>query len=344
MKRKLRAAILGFGGIGHCHANSYKGLKNVELVALCDINPRQLESAAATINLGDVGGADVSSLRTYLSYEDLVKAEKGKVDIIDCCLPAYLHAEYVKRAMADGFDVLSEKPMALSTRDCLSILAAQKETGRAYMVAQCLRFSPDYAAIADLVRTQAYGRLLRLDMERVSAYPSWDSGWYMDAKKSGGAVLDLHLHDLDWVQSAFGLPASLTCHGLKGRSGGYDDVLTYLDYGKKGPGVSIHGSWMAAEGFHSTFSAKFEKAVLHSAHGKLTLTDYDGKELPFQYKPANMYAAEIEYFAGCIRRGQSPDVCLPVSTARSVALVEAERLSARANGKPILRKDLAKGL
>lgn len=343
--KKLRAAILGFGGMGHCHAGCYKGLRNVELVAVCDIDPDQLKSASTQINLGDVGGGDVSKLRTYLSYEELLRAEKGTVDIIDCCLPAYLHARYVCRAMKDGFAVLSEKPMALSSKDCATILATQKATKNPYMVAQCIRFNAEYAALLELARKKTYGRLLRLEMFRTSAYPNWDAkhGWYLDSKKSGGAVLDLHLHDLDWVQASFGLPESLSCHGVKGRSGGFDDVQSIFRYGKTGPIVTMRGSWMSGRGFQAGFSALFEKAVLSTEDGKLVLSDLFGKEMPFRYKipkVRNMYAAEIEYFAGCIRKGVAPEKCMPESTAFSVALVEAERRSAAAGGRPIAKKDI----
>lgn len=344
--RKLRAAILGFGGMGHCHAGCYKNLKNVELVAVCDIDPDQLKSVSTNINLGSVGGGDISKLRTYASYEKLLKAEKGTVDIIDCCLPAYLHAKYVCRAMKDGFAVLSEKPMALSTKDCKAIIATQKKTKKPYMVAQCIRFCSEYEAVLTLAKKKTYGRLLKMEMCRTSAYPNWDlkNGWYLDHNKSGGAVLDLHLHDLDWVQSAFGVPESLSCHGVKGWSGGYDDVRTILRYGKTGPIVSMHGSWMSGQGFKAGFSAMFEKAVLTFQDFKLVLTDLYGKEKPFTYKRTkfDMYSNEIEYFADCVRKGTEPERCRPESTAWSVSLVEAERRSAAAGGKPIAKKDLRK--
>ncbi len=334
--KKLHAAILGFGGIARCHASNYLRSKNVELVAVCDIDPKQLEAASASLNIGSTDKIDTSALRKYPCYEKLVAGERGRIDFIDICLPAYLHAKYVKRAMRDGFNVLSEKPMALSVRDCESIMQVKEETGRKYMVAQCLRFSADYAVLEKLVKSGKYGKLLRLDMVRSSRFPSWSAdNWYCDSKKSGGAVLDLHLHDLDWVQSKLGLPKTLSCQGVIGRSGGWDDVDTTFRYGKDGPIVSMRGSWMSERAFTASFCALFEKAVLRYEGWKLSLADRDGKPLPLEVKGNDMYGAEIDYFASCIRKDVEPENCLPESTALSVALVEAEKQSAKLGGAQI---------
>ena len=334
MARKLKCAILGFGGMGHFHASQYAGQKDVELVALCDIDPKKLETSEASINLGSSGKSDTRSLRKYTSYEDMVKAEAGVVDMLDICLPAYLHAEYSIRAMKDGFNVLCEKPMALNAADCDKMIAAQKKTGRKLMVAQCIRFSEDYALLAKLVREETYGKLRKLDMYRYGSYPTGASGWYMDSKLSGGAIIDLHLHDLDWIQSALGKPKSVAVRGLKGVSGGWDEVQ--VDFALKGCDVQITalGSWMRAAKFQAGFSAIFDKAVLHCGNG-LTLTDIYGKEMKLKVGKSNMYFNEIAYFAKCVKTGADPERCLPESTRLTVRLVELERLSARAKGKAL---------
>ena len=332
MARKLKCAILGFGGMGHFHASQYAAQKDVELVALCDIDPAKLETAEASINLGDSGKSDLSGLRKYTSYEEMAGAEAGVVDMLDICLPAYLHADYSIRAMEDGFHVLCEKPMALDSRDCARMIAAQRKTGRTLMVAQCIRFNPAYQLLEKLVKTKRYGRLLKLDMYRYGNYPTGSSGWYMDANLSGGAIIDLHLHDLDWIQSALGKPVSLEARGLRGLSGGWDEVQTFFTLPESGAIVAAMGSWMRADRFQAGFTAIFEKAVLHLG-GEPKLTDIHGKELKLAFKPANMYFNEIAYFAKCVKTGSKPAKCLPESTALTVRLIELERQSAKGGGR-----------
>lgn len=340
MKKKLKCAILGFGGMGHFHASQYPGQKDVELVALCDIDPKKFEDAEATINLGSSGKSDISSLRKYLSYEEMVKAEKGNLDMLDICLPAYLHAEYSIRAMKDGFNVLVEKPMALSVKDCDRMIAAKKKTGMKLMVAQCVRFDPGYKLLASLIESGKYGKLQKLDMYRYGIYPTGSSGWYMDANLSGGAIIDLHLHDIDWLQSVMGTPKQIVTFGNIGVSGGYDEVDNIFSFSRQDAIVRAMGSWMRAGHFKSGFTAIFEKAVLHKDGEQPRLTDIYGKEKKLSFKPGetNNYFNEIAYFAKCARTGKEPEFCLPSSTRETVRIIELERISASKGGEPVKGK------
>ena len=195
--KKLTCALVGFGGIGHHHASRYARCKNVRLVAICDIDPARLEEAQSSTNLGGSGALDLSKVRRYASYDALAKAERGRIDMIDLCVPTYEHARLACRALRDGFHVLSEKPMALTLPQCDALIAAARESGRLHMVAQCLRFSPVYETLRAIVRSGRFGALRRLDLHRFGAMP-W-SKWYYDHRKCGGAVLDLQLHDLDFA-------------------------------------------------------------------------------------------------------------------------------------------------
>ncbi|MGI5869315.1 MAG: Gfo/Idh/MocA family protein [Kiritimatiellia bacterium] len=340
--KKLAAAVLGYGGMGRVHAARYAGQKAVRLVALCDINPAQFKNVSAEINLGSFGEVSAEGLGLYESYEALVAAGRGKIDIMDVCLPAYLHEEYAIRALQDGFHVICEKPMALTSRGAVRMVAAREKAGRELMIAQCVRFDPLTLTLPALVREGRYGRLLRLDMHRYGCYSAKalkePRSWYYDEKTSGGAILDLHLHDLDFVQAMFGAPEAVACHAVRGLSGGWDDAETYFRFSSlPGAIVSAHGSWMqAATVFDAGFTALFEKAV-YSVNAKgpnLRLIDNPTKPVkpPKADTSRDMYALEIDYFARCIQKGVSPERCMPESTANSVALVEAARRSAEKDG------------
>lgn len=328
MKKKIKAALIGFGGMGHHHASEYAAQKDVELVAICDIDKKRLSESSAAINIGASGKIDLSKLRKFLCYEDMVKALPD-LDYLDICLPTPLHCQYAIRAMKDGMNVLCEKPMALNLRDCRKMIEVQKKTGKILMIAQCLRFSEEYETIRQAFVSQKYGKLLRLDMRRNANTPP---NWFRDGKQSGGAILDLHLHDLDFIISLLGKPQSLTAYGVKGVSGDYDDSIAFYHYGKKGPIVSAEGSWMRAK-FCAGAVAIFEKATLELNSDGLTLRQIDKPVTPIKTRGkgarGKMYFNEIAYFAACVKAGKQPERALPSSTCDSVAMVEAERESIR---------------
>lgn len=328
--KKLTCALVGFGGIGHHHASRYAHCKNVRLVAICDIDPARLEEAQSSTNLGGSGALDLSKVRRYASYDALAAAEKGRIDMIDLCVPTYEHARLACRALRDGFHVLSEKPMALTLPQCDAMIAAAKESGRLHMVAQCIRFSRVYDALRAAVRDGRFGALRRLSLTRLSSMP-W-SAWYYDHRKCGGAVLDLQLHDLDFVVSLLGMPAAIRCEGLRGPSGGWDETASRLRYpGAKAPIVTTEGSWLRAR-FAPAFAAVFERGYLEYANGKLEAFDEKRKPVPLAVKDEDMYGLEIDYFADCARRGTRPERCLPESTRESVRLALLQMKSAARGG------------
>lgn len=329
--KKLTCALVGFGGIGHHHASRYAHCKNVRLVAICDIDPARLAEAESKTNLGGSGALDLSKVRRYASYDALAKAERGRIDMIDLCVPTYEHARLACRALRDGFHVLSEKPMALSLPQCDALLAAAKESGRLHMVAQCLRFSPVYEALRAAVRDGRFGALRRLSLRRLSSMP-W-SRWYYDHRQCGGAVLDLQLHDLDFAVSLLGTPSAIRCEGLRGPSGGWDETLSRLRYpGPKAPLVTTEGSWLRSR-FAPGFEAVFERGLLTYGDGKLEAFDEKRRPVrPPARKDADMYGLEIDYFAGCVLRGERPARCLPESTRESVRLALLQMKSAARGG------------
>lgn len=329
-KKKLKTAILGFGGMGHHHGAEYAGQKDIELVAVCDVDPKRLDGAGVAINLGTSRDTDMSKVQTFTCYEDLRKGVPD-LDCLDVCLPTYLHCKYAVRAMQDGLNVLCEKPMALNVRDCDKMIAAQRATGKILMIAQCLRFSEEYELIRQAVKSGKYGKLLRLDLRRNANTPP---NWFQDHKLSGGAILDLHLHDVDYLVSLLGKPRAVSAHGFPLVSGGIDDVIASFQY-PGGAVVTAEGSWTRAN-FSATAVAVFAKGTLEIGGGGVTLRRPDTSVTKLKTPgKGSMYFNEIAYFAACVKQGKQPERALPVSTRDSVALVEKERLSARGHGKAV---------
>lgn len=332
MGRKLRAALIGFGGMGHCHAANYQGQKDVKLVAICDKNPQVFEKGVAELNFGRTGFTDVSGYNLYRSYRELVAKEK--FDILDICLPCPLHARYAIRAMEDGYDVLTEKPMARSLAQVDRMIAASKATGRKLMTAQVVRFMPQYHYVADALREEKLGKLLRLSARRNAGMPSRE--WYRDCRQSGGALLDLHLHDIDFAQSILGVPETVLCQGITRESGGIDDLMASWFFGN-GPIVNIESSWCRG-GFDATLAAICENGTYEIIGQKVLIHSRDGKTETLDFaKEKSGYFREIEYFARCVLDGTEPEFCSLESVRRSMQVAFAEDRSARSCKKTRVR-------
>ena len=319
MQKKLKAAILGFGGMGHCHGAQYANLANVELVALCDINPEQLKKIGETINLGDTGNMDLGGLRTYLSFEELLKGEPD-LDMLDICLPSDLHCEYACKAMKAGLHVLCEKPMALTVRDCEKMIRTSGKTGKKLMVAQVVRFDERFQQIRKAYESGKYGKLLRLVMHRVGSLPA--KPWFRDVARSGGALMDLHLHDLDFLLSLLGKPESLVAFGSGFYSGGIDDCLVNYIY-PDGVTASSESGWTRSA-FCASASAIFEKGTIEVLPDKVVLYQVDKPVKELKCKDVSPYGLEIDYFASCIRKNVEPERCSIQSTRDTIAILHQE--------------------
>ena len=333
MKEKfLRAAIIGYGGMGHFHAACYPQQKNVKLVAVCDTDKSKFSQTGASINIGDSGESDLADVRFFTSYRELVK--NAEFDILDICLPCHLHARCAVRAMQDGFHVLCEKPMARTLAQAEKMIRVSRETGKRLMIAQCLRFNPAFIRLKEAYQSQEFGKLLRLDMRRNSSMPP--NAWYHDPAKSGGALLDLHLHDTDLVNYIFGMPEAVQTFGIVRDTGGIDDLLTRYVF-SDGPVINAESSWCRASWFSSHIGI-FEKATVEFSKTEIKIhRTGKGSEIIPVTGP-NHYFREIAYFAECILENRSFDICSVESTRNSIKIAMAEERSARSGGKKIRLK------
>lgn len=97
-----------------------------------------------------------------------------------------------------GINVICEKPVSLNAADVARVYSTAKSNNVKFMVAQVLRFWPEYSIIKEIYDTGKYGRLLSGHMGRLGVRPKWSwDGWMMDENRSGLVPFDLHIHDLD---------------------------------------------------------------------------------------------------------------------------------------------------
>ncbi len=325
--QKLKVGICGYGGLGRVHVRSMMGMDDVEIVAVCDIDPKRLESKEVKFNIENKGPVfDIRKCRTYTDFKKMLAKEK--LDAVVTALPTNIHAKYAVMAMDRGLHVFSEKPMALTPRECDRMIKARDDNKVQLQIGQCLRFWPEYEMLKKAVSEKTYGKLKSLTMTRIGGYSTW-AEWFNDGKLSGGAILDLHLHDVDWAQHALGMPEAICAAGIVGKTGAVDDVTALWQY--DGFIVSIRGSWMY-QTFSMSFQAFFEDAAMDfGMHPDTALRvkvkgekDFRKLEVPVK---ENGYSRELRYFFDSARGTVKNTVCTAESTKKSVELVMIENKS-----------------
>lgn len=153
----LKVAVVGVGGISGAHIPVWEEMEDAELIALCDIRPEQME--------------EYEGKNRYTDFEEMLNNEE--IDILDICLPTFLHADYAIKAMERGINVICEKPISLNEEDIDRVYSTAEKYNVKFMVAQVLRFWPEYELLKEIYDTKKYGKLLSGTMTRLGCYPKW---------------------------------------------------------------------------------------------------------------------------------------------------------------------------
>lgn len=331
----LKVGLVGFGFMGRMHFDNYERLMSegypVQLKAVCDIRIEELKNGKANGNMSTSREVyDLSAYRLYGALDQMIASEE--LDVIDLAVPTYLHSEMACLLLERGYHVFCEKPMARTSEEAYNMIEAAKRSGRKLMIGQCLRFWPGYEYLKELVQSKEFGQVTAGYFYRGSGSPQ---NWFLDEKLSGGAILDMHIHDSDMIQHLFGKPRKVSTIGRNVLPGtGYDICSTHYVY-PDGKVINAQVDWTLEGdfGFYMGYRVNFEQgnAVFDGATLKINPNDAPGFAVDLPKDDG--YYRELVYFLEGIRHDRELEVCLPESAAESVDLVEAEVISANAYGE-----------
>lgn len=334
----LKVGVVGLGFMGSAHLEAYAGVSEFELAAVASSSEKKLSG-----DLGDVGGnlergggtVDLGSAARYRRAEDLIA--DPNVEAVDLCVPTHLHAPLALKALAAGKHVLVEKPMALTVEDCHAMIDAAKEANRVLMVAQVLRFLPEYVAARSEIRFGGLGKVRGATFRRRCAAPEWGQ-WLKDPEKSGGGVFDLLIHDVDFCRYLFGKPQAVSAVGYEDLPSGIDFIEARLDYGNGVP-VVVTGGWHhpASFPFSMEFTVLCDGGTLDYTSDKpgVRLHSVEGevKELDLSVKDG--FTAELEAFVDTCVWGGRLEQCPPEHSAEAVGMALAMNRSRASGGTPV---------
>ena len=333
MAKKLKVGVIGLGSMGSTHLDIYSLISEVEVVAVADPNKSRLDgSSKAEGNISGQAQGSVSGLeaKQYLDGMDLI--DDPDIELVDICVGTNLHFVFVEAALAKGKHVLVEKPLARTYDEAKKIVELALNSSTNIMSAMCLRYWPAWVWLKKVIDNKDFGECLSLTCKRQTSHPP--GTFYSNDDECGGALLDLHVHDTDFINYCFGMPRAVFSQGYKGPSGGIDHVATHYiyDQSQSAPLVTAEETWTMQEGygFNMSYTANFEKATacyLLDNEETLTLFRSNYKPELIKLDEGMGYEFEIRSFVDDILSNKRVNIDLLKQAAESVRIIESEMVS-----------------
>lgn len=298
----VKVALIGAGCMGRVHAAAYRKLDDAELIAVCDLDTKRAQELGPR--------AEVSS-----DYQDILN--DPNIDMVDICLPTFLHKEAVIQAANAGKHVLCEKPIARTVEDGELMVKACEEAGVKFSVGHVVRFFPDFAKLKDVLASGQIGEAKVIRSSRGGGFPTWGwQNWYADYEKSGGPLVDLIIHDFDFLRWVFGPVDRVFAKSLTGRYENLDYSLVTLRFAN-GMVAHVEGSWAEPPG--TPFAVSLEVAGTKGLYQysnqqsmPVILRTRQGEAVPKAVPESPLlmepYTRQIDAFIQSILDKQSPTV------------------------------------
>lgn len=312
----MKVAIWGAGKMGWVHAEAYRKLSgNVEIAAVIEENREKGEKFS-----------------TYFGCMLLDKPkllEQIPVDAIDICLPTYIHRQAILQAMEFSSYILCEKPICINRDEFEDLEKEIKARSCHLMIGQVLRFWNGYVKVKELVCSGVIGKPRFISCERRQKMPQWSNGnWLMDQEKSGGLLMDLCIHDVDYINWLMGLPERVFCENVNRDDGTGLHSLITMAY--KDCCAHVIGAWGMPPAYHNGELFSYLEIigdlgmVSYSGGDEVQLIVEEDKKI-LKLEPSDGYEEEIRYFVQCVSQKSSPTLLNITSVKGTMRILWAAR-------------------
>ncbi|MBO1514851.1 Gfo/Idh/MocA family protein [Metabacillus bambusae] len=326
----MKIGVVGTGTMGKLHLNAWSNMKAVTISGILGRDKRLVDQLA-----------EKYKSNTYMEYEELLKTD---IDVIDICLPTYLHKEFVSKAAQHGKHIICEKPLALNLDECREILEICHTWGVQLFVGHTLRFSPEYKHAHDQVKRGVIGEPGVVRLSRGGPYPLGRDSWYQDEGKSGGVILDLGIHEFDWVRWTFGEVERVMAKQVKRKGENGNSIEYALVTLRMLSGTIAHMelSW-AKETFESSFEIAGNKGMLtHSDRESYPITlkikneeeqNNGGVALPKSIGTKSPLQLQLEHFTKCLENAEKP--IISAEDAMKAVEIAVAAIESVKSGQPV---------
>lgn len=313
--------IIGFGFMGRTHAAGYLAAGSRAQI-LGVVGRREIALGAPGPREDDWGAWENDV--TWFENADALLARED-IQAVSICSYTDSHVPIALKALARGKHVLVEKPVSLSSDAVAVVASAARESGLVCMPAMCMRFWPGWPWLRELVRGGTEGVVKRAEFVRTGARPGWGADFYLDEHRSGGALFDLHIHDVDFIRWCFGDPATVSSSGTT------HDVTTRYAYPDSPALVSARGAWLPdpLAPFSMRYEVEFSGAVVRfDLDSSPAVRIIRGNAIHVVTLPEEgAYDGEIRHFLDLVG-GRTEHAVAPIDDAVAVIrILESEALS-----------------
>ena len=199
IKRQITVIVIGCGNRGNVYSRYAEMFPEaMKVVGVSDILPDRKD------RLGN--RHDVAPDMRFGHFREVFACGKKLADAVLICTPDDRHYEPCMTALSLGYDVLLEKPVAQTEKECKAILAQAHKYNRIVAVCHVLRYSPYFIAMREIVRSGALGDVVSIQHMEPIQYAhmshSYVRGNWRDSKETTPIILAKSCHDLDilrWI-------------------------------------------------------------------------------------------------------------------------------------------------
>jgi predicted dehydrogenase len=230
--------------------------------------------------------------------------------------PNHLHADQAVRAARAGKHIFCEKPMALNLADCDRMIRAAEEAGVRLMVGHVVRFFPVFRRCHELATSGELGQPLAVSIRRVtSGLQGFSAGWRSRMETSGGVLLEVHAHELDYLRCLCGDVETVYAQSARialDASLGYDDTYYLTLRFRNGALGRLEASIASAIGEYRMMVQGSEGTLTNGGFGGPIQFCRLGSETPALEVPdvpmEDPYRRELRLFTEAVREGKEPPV------------------------------------
>ncbi len=239
---RITLGVIGVGNMGAIHLPGLLGNRELQIVAVCDVDRRKREAAKQAVeeHYGADRPAGWKGCDAYNEYERIL--ERPDIDAVLTAVPDHWHAIIAVAACRAGKDIYGEKPLSLTIREADAMVAAARRYGRVFQTGSQQRSDANFRFACELVRSGRIGRVRTVhvgvggpsqekylpeepvpegfDWDRWQGpapwYPyngercsgSFGGGWRFIRNYSGGMMTDWGAHHFDIAQWGLGMDGS----------------------------------------------------------------------------------------------------------------------------------------
>ncbi len=179
--KKVKLGIIGYGFMGHEHANALEKFEHAEIIAVCDNNPKQLEDAKQGVLI-------------FHDYNELLKIKEINTVII--AVPNPLHKEVTIAAAGAGKHVICEKPAAMNTAELDEMIKVTGECGVLFTIHHQRRWDKDYRIMKEAYNQKAVGDIYLIKSQLYGVNGNMHD-WHVYKEMGGGMLYDWGVHLID---------------------------------------------------------------------------------------------------------------------------------------------------